>query len=457
MHRVTSSSVRLPHGVRDYLPEAAAERRRIAESLLGEFERWGYRRIVTPAFEYEAVLARGLGPEAQAQAVRFVEPGTGEVVMLRPDITPQISRLVATRLADEPGPIRLAYEGAVVRLSEGGQREVFQAGVELIDAPAPTGDVEVIALAAAALAGVGIARYTLDLGEASIARAALDGLGPEAAALREAIARKHVDEVVVQARALGLPAWRRRLVEALPSLYGGPEVIDRAARLVDGGAGKAARAGLGALAVVIERLGALGLAEHLSVDLGEVRGFDYYTGVRMQGFAPGVGGALLSGGRYDGLLGRYGRSASAAGFAIDVEGVAQALPVAGAAAPSGVYLAGEADARGQLAAALRRAGLRVVEELASPLPADGVLATSARRLGAAHVMVVLPAGRGARLLDAATGVTARLAAAEVAALLAGNVAGTAGGTVALDALVSPRYAVASPAGRTGRRSEQSGR
>src|SRR4051812_22801455 len=78
--------VRLPHGVRDYLPQAAARRRGISESLLATFERWGYRRIVTPAFEYEAVLARGLGPTAQAQAVRFVEPGTGEVVMLRPDI-----------------------------------------------------------------------------------------------------------------------------------------------------------------------------------------------------------------------------------------------------------------------------------------------------------------------------------------------------------------------------------
>src|SRR5215471_8734431 len=141
-------AIRLPVGMRDYLPAAAAERRGVAEACLSVFERWGYRRIITPLFEYADVLARG----SDTAAIRFVEPISGEVVSLRPDITPQIARLCATRLHDAPGPIRLCYEGSVLRLAHTrGQRELIQAGVELIDAPQPQGDGEVIALAAESL------------------------------------------------------------------------------------------------------------------------------------------------------------------------------------------------------------------------------------------------------------------------------------------------------------------
>src|SRR5882757_2028974 len=109
--------IRLPMGVRDFLPRAAARRRSLAERVMDVFEAWGYARIITPMFECADVLERGLGHDARAAAIRFVEPGSGEVVALRPDITPQIARVVATRLADVEGPIRLCYEGAVTRLS----------------------------------------------------------------------------------------------------------------------------------------------------------------------------------------------------------------------------------------------------------------------------------------------------------------------------------------------------
>src|SRR5437879_4983217 len=109
------------------MPRAAAIRTDLARELGSVFEAWGYRRVITPVFEHAEVLERGLGAGARAAAIRFVEPGTGEVVALRPDITPQIARLVATRMADVPGPIRLSYEGAVYRLGrlagEPGQRE----------------------------------------------------------------------------------------------------------------------------------------------------------------------------------------------------------------------------------------------------------------------------------------------------------------------------------------------
>jgi ATP phosphoribosyltransferase regulatory subunit len=416
----TLPPVRLPHGVRDYLPAAAAERRRIAEGLLATFERWGYRRIITPAFEYESVLARGLGPSAQTQAVRFVEPLSGEVVALRPDITPQVARLVATRFADEPGPIRLSYEGSVVRMGSGAspQRELFQAGIELIESPSPAGDVEVIALAASALAASGIADFTLDLGEAQVARAALDGIAD--LPLRQAIARKDAEAVARIARELELPAPRQKLLAALPTLYGGPEVIDRALALVPKGE---ARTGLQQLATVVEQLGELHLAGHLSVDLGEVRGFDYYTGIRFQGLAPGAGEALLSGGRYDRLIERYGRAARAAGFAVDVERIALSLRALDVVAPpngKGVYLAGELRLRHPLAKALRRAGVRVAEEVGEPFPPTAKLAARLSAAGLDVAIVLSGAREPAKWIDG-NGGSGKIPAPVLSAFIAGSV------------------------------------
>src|SRR5579864_3763320 len=143
-----SPTLRLPTGMRDFAPRAAASRRRIAETLLEVFERWGFARVITPAFEYEETLALGLGGAGRAATVRFVEPSSGQVVALRPDITPQIARLIATRYRDAKGPVRLCYEGTVVRLDRAarGQRELSQAGVELAGLAGPDGDAEVITL-----------------------------------------------------------------------------------------------------------------------------------------------------------------------------------------------------------------------------------------------------------------------------------------------------------------------
>ena len=180
--------LRLPTGMRDHAPEAASARQRIVDGLLTTFERRGFARVITPAFEYEDVLALGLGDAARAATFRFVEPSSGEVVALRPDITPQIARLIATRWRDQPGPVRLCYEGTVVRLERGarGQRELMQAGVELAGVAGPDGDVEAIGLAVEALAAIGLPRPTIDLGHLGLAREVLSALALPDAALAEA-------------------------------------------------------------------------------------------------------------------------------------------------------------------------------------------------------------------------------------------------------------------------------
>jgi len=386
------SSPRLPPGVRDYLPVAAARRRGLAATAAAEIERWGYRGIITPLYEYAEVLDRGMG--AAVSAMRFVEPASGEVVALRPDLTPQVARLVATRMHDEPGPVRLYYQGSVVRL-DGGRREIFQIGVELIDAPQPGGDLEVVALAEAALGALGIADYTVDLGHAAVVRAALSelGLDDEAmAALQLALMRKDGAAVASLATLTRVSDARKQLLCALPSLYGGPDVLGRARALVENAE---ARAAIDELELLCARLGALAPADRLSIDLGEVRGFDYYTGTRFALYAEGVGGALASGGRYDGLVARYGRPARAAGFALDVDRTAELLKLRGVPAPrqaGGVLVAGEPVAAARAAAELRQKGERAVLDLDEPAASDGELLRRAavRELG--RVAVAGPAG-----------------------------------------------------------------
>ena len=180
--------------MRDFAPEAAAARRRIAETLLGVFDRWGFARVITPAFEYEDVLALGLGSAGRAAAIRFVEPSSGQVVALPPDITPQIARLIATRFRDERGPLRLSYEGTVVRLDQRArsQREIIQAGVELAGVAGCRGDVEIVGLGAAALEAVGFVdgiKVTIDLGHLGLAQEVLGALGLDDAGREAARAR----------------------------------------------------------------------------------------------------------------------------------------------------------------------------------------------------------------------------------------------------------------------------
>jgi ATP phosphoribosyltransferase regulatory subunit len=394
--------------MRDFAPRAAASRRRIAEVLLEVFERWGFARVITPAFEYEEVLALGMGDAARAAAIRFVEPSSGQVVALRPDITPQVARLIATRFSDEPGAVRLCYEGTVVRLERGarGQRELIQAGVEMAGVVGPNGDAELIALGVAALAAAGLPKPTIDLGHLGLAREVLSALElPERdlEAARRRIGKRDAAGLEEVLRAARGSAAARRFASLLPELSGSPSVLAAAAK-------KAPTAGvrraLADLRAIVEAVEARGVDARLHVELGEVRGFDYYTGVRFQGFVPGAPDAVLAGGRYDDLLARYGRPNPAVGFAIDVEAAAGALEAAAAAAAAarpdgalggngaangsartqaaGVLVTGPLLAAMRAADDLRRAGKRAVPELVGLRGAE--LEAYARRWGFAEIV-----------------------------------------------------------------------
>lgn len=335
--------------------------------MIDTFEAWGYARVITPMFECADVLERGLGAGARAAAIRFVEPGTGEVVALRPDITPQIARVVATRMTEVTGPIRLCYEGAVTRLAgEAGQREILQAGIELVDAPEPDGDAEVLAVAAAALGRLGLPDVRLDVGHVAPAAFVL-GTAPDLGArmlITNALARK--DRAGLRAAARVLPEGVAPLAESLATLWGPASATLARARALPWPA--PVHDALTQLERVLERFKWLAPSSPaVSLDLGDLRGFDYYTGARFAAFAAGAPDAVLRGGRYDELLGRYGRPAQATGFAIDLESVAQAqraLGVAAPASPLGVAVHG--GNANSIAADLRERGIRALVQWTAP-------------------------------------------------------------------------------------------
>lgn len=345
--------------MRDLLPGETARRRKLAARLLDHFALHGYELVTPPVFELADVLERGLGSLDPRDVLRFVEPESGEVAALRPDMTPQIARMAATRLADRPAPMRLSYEGTVLRRRQERarrHRQIPQIGVELVGTGAPDGDVELLLLAASAVRAAGLESFVVDLGHADIARALVAEL-PESAAppLLDALAQKDAARVAELVRSSGLSGATARALEELPRLHGGADVWPEADAVLRS---TPAAAALEALRDLFSRAVAAGLAPVLRTDFGEVRGFAYYTGAIFHLLADGPGEPIGSGGRYDRLLARFGAPMPAAGFALDLDNVAWALRSTGLVEPAEPKLLVAAGARSDsLCRALRSLGV----------------------------------------------------------------------------------------------------
>jgi len=310
----------IPSGTRDVLPDEMRELRAISGAALQVFQQAGYGEVTTPALEYEATLARGDVAGAPPAYRLFDEQG--EVLVLRSDMTVPIARLVATRFAAAEPPLRLcylahAYRG--VRPQRGQPREFLQAGIELIGAPAPEGTVEALTVLCDVLDAAGLEGYRIGLGDAGLYRGLLESCGVAEEA-RERILHELVTRDLVglerEVRGLGLGDEVADLLVRIPSLRGGPDVLDG----LDGRAGEAAEGLRGVHALLPERA-----AERIILDLGLLRSIGYYTGAIFEVYDPALGMPIGGGGRYDELLGRFGRPLPAVGFALTVERLHLAL------------------------------------------------------------------------------------------------------------------------------------
>jgi ATP phosphoribosyltransferase regulatory subunit len=312
-----SRTTRIPRGTRDVLPDEMRELRAISSRMRQTFEDAGYGEVHTPALEYEEVLRRGEEHAAGARYRTFDEQG--DVLALRSDMTIPIARVVGTRYAEAAPPLRFCYFAHAWRAAERGvgePREFLQGGLELIGSAAPEGEAEVLALTIAGLEEAGLRRHRVGVGDGSLYRGLLEALGVDEAQhlpLLECLSRRDLVGLdMLVARLGGLGEGERKLLVSLPELRGGPEVLDRA----DGVAGA-----LEGLRALHELLAERGVADRVIFDLGLVRELGYYTGAVFEVYDPAVGFALGGGGRYDDLLGRFGRPLPACGMALDLQRV----------------------------------------------------------------------------------------------------------------------------------------
>lgn len=304
------------------LPDEMRELRRLHLALIGVFEERGYGEVATPTIEYDEVLARGDGRTADT-AYRFFD-GSGDLLALRSDMTVPIARLVASRYAKAEMPLRLCYLAnayRAVRPQRGQMREFAQAGVELIGAPAPEGTVEVVAVLEAALDAAGLERAVIGLGDADLYRQLLAEFRIDGEARDSILARLAAHDLVGLETELseleGVSDDQVATCVALSQLRGGKEVLEEA-RALGGAAVERATARLGE---TLEALEARGVTQRVQIDLGLLRDLGYYSGAILEVYDPALGHVLGGGGRYDGLLKRFGIDLPAVGFALYMERV----------------------------------------------------------------------------------------------------------------------------------------
>jgi len=336
--------------------------------------RWGYRHVITPLVESMEVLDLGLGVDQRRRLFKFTDQ-RGDVVAMVGERTVPVARLAAGKLRGVPLPMRLCYSGPVVSTDEGRfhhRRETYQVGAELIGASGPVADAEVIALAARCMEATGIRRYQIDVGHAEFFHGIMDAVRlPDdvKAAVRAALAAR--DFVALESLLEGTPlkSAEHELLLRFPALRGGPEILEAAGGLIRN---KRSEAAVAELARVRELLVTQGIGDVIVLDLGAIRDFDYYTGVIFEGYGPDLGQPVAQGGRYDGLLAKFGRPAPATGFVIQLDLVSEVLAsshlprIDAAVAWSGTGL----NTALRLGSTLRLFGMRAIVDTEARVAAD---------------------------------------------------------------------------------------
>ena len=323
--------INTPEGTRDRLFAECAGRRRAQSALTHLFKERGFSEISTPEMEYYDLFVQSGNPLPQESFLKIVDR-SGKIMVMRPDCTIPIARVAATKLKAVPLPQRLYYNETVFRSGQadrGGSSEIAQCGVELIGAAGQEADVEVIALAVEALKAVSTRPFHIELGHVGLFRVLAAELGLDGAQteqMRLLIEAKHF-------AALNdfLEPYRENpacaVLSRLSRLFGSTRVLDEAEAVMG------RREEVESLRALHQKLSERGYGKYIRFDLGLVHQIDYYTGVVFRGYVEGAGAPVLSGGRYDNLVEKFGRPAPAIGFSVDADAVAacmdQARPNAG--------------------------------------------------------------------------------------------------------------------------------
>jgi ATP phosphoribosyltransferase regulatory subunit len=317
---------KIPSGVQYIFDDEVRLRRFIEREVMQVFTGWSYAEIILPIFDYADLFALGMGKEQAEMTYRFTARD-GRLLALRPEMTSLVARTVATRFRERPRPIRLSYSGEVFRWDEprgGRQYEFHQLGLEHIGSDRLEADAEVLIVAIEALRRLGLEDFTITLSHVDFFNGVAERLGLNAEdrhAMQQMIDRRESERLnaFLQQRA---DSESIAALSRLTMLAGGRNIISEARQFVTHARSVAALDDLDRVCEIAE---SLGMGSYISVDLGDVGGLDYYTGLTFKIYAPGLGTALGRGGRYDQLLSNFGQQEPAVGFSLCLDWLAQLL------------------------------------------------------------------------------------------------------------------------------------
>ena len=311
-----------PEGTRDQLFDECLAKRTIQEKRRKIFTAYGYSEVITPGLEFYDVFnskTRYFPPETMYKLV----DGKNRLMVMRPDNTMPIARLAATRLREEKLPLKLYYNQSIFMVNpknSGRDDEFTQSGIEILGGERVAADYEALSLAAQALFAID-EDFTLEIGESGIFQTVVEDLNlPEEKSeqIHSLIESKNFP--ALNEALAGMSGSAAEAVRALPSLFGESEVFAEAEKYMYS---KELRTKLAGLRATYEALCSMGYSDRIKVDLGLAHKKNYYTGILFRGYVEGYGLPVLSGGRYDDLLGDFGRNAAAVGFAVNVEAAAK--------------------------------------------------------------------------------------------------------------------------------------
>lgn len=310
-----------PEGVRDIYGNELAGKGHIEQVIGRKLSSFGYESIETPTFEFFDVFSKEIGTTPSKELYKFFDK-EGNTLVLRPDFTPSIARCAAKYYMDETQPIRFCYKGNTFINAgslQGKLKEITQMGAELMNDDSVEADAEMIALVVESLLQTGLKEFQISIGEVEYFKGLCEeaGLSTETAEdLRELISGKNLfgAEELLKERNVCIEE-RERLLK-VSDFFGAVEILDEAENQVHNETSKQAVLHLKKLYEVLK---AYGVEKYISFDLGMLSKYHYYTGVIFKAFSYGVGDAIVKGGRYDKLLGYFGKSAPAIGFAVVID------------------------------------------------------------------------------------------------------------------------------------------
>lgn len=308
-----------PQGTRDFVFKECYTRKTLRYQLEEIFANWGYQEIATPMIEYYNTFANA---DMKEEEMYKILDASGRILTLRPDMTIPLARVAATKFKDAKLPLRFTHCSNIFKVSEelsGNKSERTDCGVELIGVDCESGDLQILACAIDALSIVKDKHYTLEIGDTNFFQLACRDLAlsdHQQAQLADLIDRKSLTSLEAYTETLPIDQDMRTFFNRLPWLCGDKEILKEA---YDLSFHEDLKAVVKRLSSLCENLKALGCDKEITIDLGKIPRLHYYTGLIFEAFVEGVGISVLSGGRYDQLLQRFGQNLPAVGFAVRLD------------------------------------------------------------------------------------------------------------------------------------------